>query len=157
MPRRRLVVIGNGMAGARTVEEILERGGRALFDITMFGDEPHGNYNRILLSTVLSGDTAEDGIVLNDTTWYASNGIDLHAGPGYRIARIDRYAKMVSTVDGQQTPYDLLIIATGSRPYPTSPARTRPGGDSTRGCSASGRWRTPGGWSGTPVTMRGPW
>src|SRR5215813_5518829 len=89
--RQRLVVIGNGMAGARTVEEILARSGD--FDITMFGDEPYGNYNRIMLSNVLAGVEDESGIFLNDLTWYADNGITLHAGT--RIERIDRSAKMV--------------------------------------------------------------
>jgi hypothetical protein len=71
----RLVVIGNGMAGARTVEEILERGGPDRFAITMFGEEPYGNYNRILLSHVLSGAEDEAGIFLNSPSWYADNGI----------------------------------------------------------------------------------
>jgi nitrite reductase (NADH) large subunit len=108
--RQRLVVIGNGMAGARTVEEILARGGD--FDITMFGDEPYGNYNRIMLSNVLAGVEDESGIFLNDLSWYADNGITLHAG--VRIERIDRFAKMVYATDGTSTGYDKLIIATGS-------------------------------------------
>jgi nitrite reductase [NAD(P)H] large subunit len=107
---QRLVVIGNGMAGARTVEEILARGGD--FEITMFGDEPYGNYNRIMLSNLLSGVEDEAGIFLNDLSWYADNGITLHAGT--RIARIDRFAKQVYAEDGTATPYDKLIIATGS-------------------------------------------
>ena len=79
-PRRRLVVIGNGMAGARTVEEILARGGADQFSITMFGDEPYGNYNRIMLSHVLSGEESDADIFLNSLPWYRDNGIDLHAG-----------------------------------------------------------------------------
>ncbi|GAA1756112.1 nitrite reductase large subunit NirB [Luedemannella helvata] len=110
---QRLVVIGNGMAGARTVEEILERGGH--FDITMFGDEPYGNYNRILLSNVLSGAEEESGIFLNSLSWYEENGINLRAG--IRITRIDRFAKVVYGDDGSVTPYDKLIIATGSTPF----------------------------------------
>src|ERR1035441_5885320 len=78
--KRKLVVIGNGMAGARTVEEILARGGGAQFDITMFGDEPTGNYNRILLSNVLNGSYKEDEIFLNPLDWYRENGIRLLAG-----------------------------------------------------------------------------
>src|SRR4051812_25725389 len=112
---QRLVVIGNGMAGARTVEEILERGGRDRFSITMFGEEPYGNYNRILLSNVLSGAEDEAGIFLNSLPWYAENGIELRAG--VRIDRIDRFAHTVHASDGSVTPYDKLIIATGSRPF----------------------------------------
>ena len=112
-PTRRLVVIGNGMAGARTVEEILAR--TSDFAITMFGDEPYGNYNRIMLSNVLAGVEDEAGIFLNDLTWYADNGITLHTGS--RINRIDKYAKRVYADDGTTTPYDKLVIATGSRPF----------------------------------------
>jgi nitrite reductase (NADH) large subunit len=126
MSRQRLVVVGNGMAGARTVEEILERGGGELFDITMFGEEPYGNYNRILLSNVLSGAEDEAGIFLNDLDWYAANGITLHAGTGIR--RIDRFARRVYAEDGTATPYDKLIIATGSRPFvPDIPGIHAPG------------------------------
>ena len=78
--RRRLVVIGNGMAGARTVEEILARGGAEQFTITMFGDEPYGNYNRIMLSHVLSGEETDADIFLNSLPWYIENDITLHAG-----------------------------------------------------------------------------
>ena len=111
----RLVVIGNGMAGARTVEEILERGGRDRFAITMFGDEPYGNYNRIMLSNVLAGVEDEAGIFLNDLMWYSDNGITLHTG--CRVTRIDKHAKRVYADDGTSTPYDKLVIATGSRPF----------------------------------------
>jgi nitrite reductase (NADH) large subunit len=122
--RQRLVVIGNGMAGARTVEEILARGGD--FAITMFGDEPYGNYNRIMLSNVLAGVEDESGIFLNDLSWYADHGITLHTGT--RIERIDRHAKQVFTDDGAATPYDKLIIATGSRAFvPPIPGISRPG------------------------------
>jgi nitrite reductase (NADH) large subunit len=107
---KRLVVIGNGMAGARTVEEILARNGD--FSITMFGDEPYGNYNRIMLSNLLAGVEDEAGIYLNDLSWYADNNITLNAG--VRIERIDRFAKKVYASDGTATPYDKLIIATGS-------------------------------------------
>ena len=111
----RLVVVGNGMAGARTVEEILERGGRERFAITMFGEEPHGNYNRIMLSNVLAGVEAEDDIFLNSLDWYADNDIDLRAG--VRVERIDRFAKVVLASDGSSLRYDKLIIATGSVPF----------------------------------------
>ena len=113
--RRRLVVIGNGMAGARAVEEILERGGALQYKITMFGDEPYGNYNRIMLSHVLSGEESDADIFLNAMSWYADNEIDLHAG--VRAEKIDRFAKLVFSDDGQITPYDTLIIATGSRSF----------------------------------------
>jgi nitrite reductase (NADH) large subunit len=121
---QRLVVIGNGMAGARTVEEILARGGD--FTITMFGDEPYGNYNRIMLSNVLAGVEDETGIFLNDLSWYTDHGITLHLGS--RITRIDRFAKQVYAEDGSATPYDKLIIATGSRAFvPPIPGIHRPG------------------------------
>ena len=113
--RPRLVVIGNGMAGARAVEEILDRAGAELFDITMFGDEPHGNYNRISLSNVLAGSEDPTGIFLNPLEWYAQNAITLHAG--VRVTKIDRHAKSVTADDGTTHYYDKLIIATGSRSY----------------------------------------
>ena len=109
---QRLVVIGNGMAGARTVEEILARDGADQFAITMFGDEPYGNYNRIMLSNLLAGVEDEAGIFLNDLGWYADNDITLHTGA--RIEKIDRRAKVVIAADGTSTPYDKLIVATGS-------------------------------------------
>ncbi len=79
MGKRKLVVIGNGMAGARAVEEVLARGGADMFDITMFGDERYGNYNRILLSNVLNGSQDPAEIVMNPLDWYAENGITLHS------------------------------------------------------------------------------
>lgn len=112
---RDLVVIGNGMAGARAVEEILARGGAEQFAITMFGDEPYGNYNRIMLSHVLAGEEQDHDIFLNSLAWYDENRITLHAG--VRVTRIDRFAKVVFADDGSMTPYDELIIATGSRSF----------------------------------------
>ncbi|MGI8458422.1 MAG: FAD-dependent oxidoreductase [Propionibacteriaceae bacterium] len=103
------------MAGARAVEEILSRGGDEMFAITMFGDEPYCNYNRIMLSHVLSGAESDADIYLNSLSWYVENGIVLHAG--VRIRRIDRYAKVVLGDDGSVTSYDDLIIATGSRSF----------------------------------------
>jgi nitrite reductase (NADH) large subunit len=111
-PRARLVVVGNGMAGARLVEEVLERGGAEQFRITVIGDEPHGNYNRIMLSPVLAGESHEDDIVLNSHDWYADNGVHLRAG--IRVERIDTAAKTVLGSDGSVTPYDHLVLATGS-------------------------------------------
>ena len=111
----RLIVVGNGMAGARAVEEILQRGGAELFDITMFGAEPHGNYNRISLSNVLAGLEDPASIYLNPLSWYQENAIALHAG--VRVTRVDRFAREVTADDGTVHPYDKLVIATGSRPY----------------------------------------
>jgi nitrite reductase (NADH) large subunit len=113
--RGRIVVVGNGMAGARFVEEVLERGGGDQFAITVFGEEPHGNYNRIMLSPVLAGEEHEDGIVLNSHDWYADNGVTLRAG--VRVERVDAAAKQVLADDGSVTPYDHLVLATGSRSF----------------------------------------
>ena len=113
--RRKLVVIGNGMAGARAVEEILARGGADQFEITMFGDEPYGNYNRILLSDVLNGSHEASDIFLNSLAWYEQNGIVLHAG--VRVEKILRHSQQVVGQGGVVADYDHLIIATGSLPY----------------------------------------
>ncbi len=77
--KRKLVVVGNGMAGMRTVEELLKLA-PDIYDITVFGAEPHGNYNRIMLSPVLAGEKSFDEIMLNDEQWYADNGITLRKG-----------------------------------------------------------------------------
>lgn len=116
-PRRRLLVVGNGMAGARTVEEILARGGREQFDITMIGDEPYGNYNRIMLSHVLAGEAGvdDDELVLNPMSWYRENGVTLYAGD--RAIHLDRFAKTVTCESGREVGYDLLIVATGSNTF----------------------------------------
>jgi nitrite reductase (NADH) large subunit len=111
----KLVVVGNGMAGVRAIEEILARDGADLFDITVFGDEPYGNYNRILLSNVLAGSDDPDEIYLNGLDWYAENQIDLRAG--VRVVRVDSYARIVYADDGSATRYDKLILATGSRSF----------------------------------------
>ncbi|PXX08480.1 nitrite reductase large subunit NirB [Mycolicibacterium moriokaense] len=112
---QKLVVVGNGMAGVRAIEEILLRGGGETFDITVFGDEPYGNYNRILLSNVLAGSDEADEIYLNGLDWYNDNDIDLRAG--VRVVRIDRFARLVHADDGSVTRYDYLILATGSRSF----------------------------------------
>jgi nitrite reductase (NADH) large subunit len=111
----RLVVVGNGMAGARAVEEILARGGNERFALTVFGDEPYGNYNRILLSNVLAGSDDAGEIYLNPLDWYADNNIDLRAG--VRVVRIDPFAHLVHADDGTTVRYDKLILATGSRSF----------------------------------------
>ncbi|MGI8595496.1 MAG: nitrite reductase large subunit NirB [Solirubrobacteraceae bacterium] len=114
-PREKLLVIGNGMSGARAVEEIVERGGRDRFSITVLGDEPYGNYNRISLSNVLAGSDDSRDIFLNSLAWYEENGITLHAG--VRARSLDRFAKLVCTDDGSEHSYHKLIIATGSSPF----------------------------------------
>src|SRR5580693_1999365 len=127
MKKERLVVIGNGMAGARTVEEILERGGEDQFEIAMFGEEPTGNYNRILLSNVLNGSYKEDEIFLNPLSWYEKHNIRLHAGK--RASGLLRRARLVYGEDGHPEHYDKLIIATGSRPFiPPMEGTTMPDG-----------------------------
>ncbi|MBA4191076.1 MAG: nitrite reductase large subunit [Planctomycetaceae bacterium] len=109
----KLVVIGNGMAGARLLEDVLAAD-PTCFDITVFGDEPYGNYNRILLSNVLNGTQDAKEIFLNSLAWYEENGITLHAGQ--RVTKIDREAKTVTA--GELTvPYDYLVFATGSKPF----------------------------------------
>jgi NAD(P)H-nitrite reductase large subunit len=112
--RRRLVVIGNGMAGGRLVEELIARGGGDQYRMTVFGEEPHGNYNRILLSGVLAGSHDPRDIIINPLSWYAKHGITLHAG--VRVERIDLEARRVVGADGTVEPYDALVIATGSHP-----------------------------------------
>ncbi|HKS46417.1 MAG TPA: nitrite reductase large subunit NirB [Amycolatopsis sp.] len=112
--RQQLVVVGNGMAGARVVEEILDRGGRDRLDITIFGDEPYGNYNRIMLSGLLAEEPSDD-IFLNPVPWYAENEVTLRHG--VRIVRVDRFAKRVYGDDGSIASYDKLVLATGSRTF----------------------------------------
>ena len=114
MRRPRLVVVGNGMAGMRTVEELLKLDSD-LYAITVFGAEPHGNYNRILLSPVLAGEKRVDEIMLNTREWYAANGITLHAGDP--VVAIDRARRVVRAASGLEVGYDRLLLATGSRPF----------------------------------------
>src|SRR5215469_10676123 len=103
------------MAGARTVEEILARGGGEMFDIAIFGDEPFGNYNRIMLSAVLEGTTDPAAILLNPIPWYGEHAVRLRAG--VRADRIFRYERTVTGSDRSKESYDKLIIATGSHPF----------------------------------------
>lgn len=112
--RPRLVVIGNGMAGIRTVEEVL-RLAPGHFDITVFGGEPHGSYNRVLLSPVLAGEKCFDDIVTHPREWYAQNGITLHAGDP--VVAIDRKRRVVRSQSGLEAGYERLLLATGSRPF----------------------------------------
>src|ERR1043165_7753073 len=111
--KQKLVVIGNGMAGIRTVEVLLDRA-PDLYDITVFGSEPYGNYNRILLSPVLAGEKTVNDIMLNTVQWYEDNGITLRKGE--MIEMIDRRTCEVVTTTGERVPYDRLLIATGSNP-----------------------------------------
>ncbi len=113
-PRLKLVVVGNGMAGMRTLEELL-KAAPGLYDVTVFGDEPHPNYNRIMLSPVLAGEQTIEQIVLNSRDWYAENGITLFAGK--KVVKIDRRARCVEADDGTRAPYDRLLLATGSKPF----------------------------------------
>jgi nitrite reductase (NADH) large subunit len=114
MEKKRLILIGNGMAGIRTIEEILTLM-PDYFDITVFGKEPYPNYNRIQLSKVLQGDTTLQDITLNEWEWYEANAIRLY--PGETVIEIDTHNQMVSTDKGKQMAYDYLIIATGSNPF----------------------------------------
>ncbi|MCW9014321.1 MAG: nitrite reductase large subunit NirB [Gammaproteobacteria bacterium] len=109
--KEKLVVIGNGMAGMRTVEELLKIAPEK-YEITVFGAEPYGNYNRILLSPVLCGDKTIDEIMLNDLQWYADNNITLHKG--VKVTAIDRKTCKVTGEDGTCAEYDRLLLATGS-------------------------------------------
>lgn len=110
----KLVVIGNGMAAGRTLEELFARcPGR--YAVTVFGAEPRVNYNRIMLSPVLAGEKAFHDIVIHDEAWYDANGVRLHRGE--TVTAIDRARKTVTTASGRVTPYDRLIVATGSEPF----------------------------------------
>jgi nitrite reductase (NADH) large subunit len=108
----RLVVVGNGMAGIACVEQILKHAPK--FEIAVFGDETHVNYNRILLSSVLAGEKSADDIVLNGLDWYENNSVQLRLG--VRVSSVDANKKTVSGNDGSVTPFDKLILATGSSP-----------------------------------------
>ena len=118
MKRLKLVLVGNGMAGVRTLEELLKLA-PDMYDITVFGAEPHPNYNRILLSPVLAGEQTIEEIVLNGWDWYTDHGITLHAGK--KVTEIDRIARRVRAVgaDGEvvETTYDRLLLCTGSNPF----------------------------------------
>ena len=112
-PKERLVVIGNGMAGCRAVEEILKRD-PSRYDITVFGAEPRVNYDRIMLSPVLAGEKTFDDIIINGEAWYAEHGITLYSGE--KVVNVDREAKLLTTADGLNVSYDTLLFATGSDP-----------------------------------------
>jgi len=112
--KEKLVLVGNGMAGVRTLEELLKLAPDQ-YDITVFGSEPYGNYNRIMLSPVLAGERTVDDIMLNDEQWYIDNGISLYKGK--LVTEIDRASKKVIAEDGTTAKYDRLLLATGSNPF----------------------------------------
>jgi nitrite reductase (NADH) large subunit len=114
MSKMKLVVVGNGMAGVRTLEELLKIAPE-LYEITVFGAEPHPNYNRIMLSPVLAGEQTLEQIVLNPWEWYSANGITLHAGK--KVVEVDRRRRIVRAEDGTEAAYDRLLLATGSNPF----------------------------------------
>ena len=114
MKKMKLVLVGNGMAGVRTLEELLKIA-PDMYDITVFGAEPHPNFNRILLSPVLAGEMTLKDIVLNELDWYKDNGIALHTGK--KVTAIDRIKRKVVADDGTEAEYDRLLLATGSLPF----------------------------------------
>src|SRR3569623_3232736 len=125
MSRQRLVVVGNGMAGCRAVEEILKRDPDR-YEVAIFGAEPRVNYNRIMLSPVLAGEKTFDESVINSAEWYETNGIELIAGDP--IDHIDRERQTVVSRSGRVECYDKLLIATGSDPIMIPvPGRELPG------------------------------
>ncbi len=111
---QKLVIIGNGMAPGRMLEELFERSA-GLYEVTIFNAEPRVNYDRIMLSPVLSGEKAYEDIVIHGDDWYRDHGVTLHRGA--RVSGIDRAAKTVTAENGITAPYDRLVIATGSLPF----------------------------------------
>jgi NAD(P)H-nitrite reductase large subunit len=109
----RLVVIGNGMAAIRALEELRELAPQA-YDVTVFGAEPHGGYNRVLLSPLLAGDKRIQDIVTHPPEWYDERGITLYRADA--ATHIDRVRRCVRSRQGREAPYDRLLIATGSVP-----------------------------------------
>ncbi|MEN8717700.1 MAG: nitrite reductase large subunit NirB [Sulfurovum sp.] len=112
--KEKLVVIGNGMSGLRVVEDILESN-KELYDITIFGDEPHVNYNRIMLSYILSQEKTFEDTIINHQEWYDKNNITLHKGD--EVVSIDKENKKILSKSGKEVSYDKLIIATGSKAF----------------------------------------
>jgi NAD(P)H-dependent nitrite reductase small subunit len=110
---RRLVVVGNGMAANRVLEHLCEIDPKA-FDITVFGAEPHGGYNRVMLSPFLAGDAKRADVVTHPPEWFAARGITFHMGDP--VVRIDRVRRRVHSTRGQDVPYDRLLVATGAEP-----------------------------------------
>src|SRR5688500_17016416 len=122
MRKKKMVIIGNGMATSRLLDELDARGADARYAITVFGDEPGGAYNRILLSKVLAGEQA-DSIAIKPPSWYSDRGIRLASGE--TVVRLDTAERTVVTESGTTEPYDLAILATGSKPVvPPLPGMT---------------------------------
>ena len=111
--KEKLIIVGNGMAGIRALEELLKHAPDK-YDITVFGAEPHVNYNRIMLSPVLAGEQSFEGIIINDRAWYDDNNITLHVSE--KVVDIRRPEKIVVSEKGRELPYDILWIAIGSNP-----------------------------------------
>ncbi len=107
-------MIGNGMAGVRVIEELLKINSHQ-YEITIFGKEPHPNYNRIQLSNILQGETSFENTILNDLDWYKANQIQLFTGE--EITSIDPHLKLVYSNNGKVLQFDELIIATGPKPF----------------------------------------
>ena len=110
----KLVIVGNGMAPGRMLEHLLEKApGR--YEITIFNAEPRVNYDRIMLSPVLSGEKDYEEIIIHGDGWYIKNGITLYKG--HKVVSLDRAAKTVASDRGVTAKYDKLVIATGSTPF----------------------------------------
>ena len=113
MTRKKLAIIGNGMATGRLLDELARRDGLSRFEVTVFGEEAHGCYNRILLNRVLLGGAVDD-ITLKPATWYAEKGIRLRSGAS--VTRLSHAARRLWTADGGEHYFDLAVFATGSVP-----------------------------------------
>jgi nitrite reductase (NADH) large subunit len=126
---KRLAIVGNGMAAGRLLDELFRRGGG--FDVTVFGEERHGCYNRVLLGRVLAGEDA-DAITTKPREWYAGRGVRFL--PGVTVTKLDPLARTILTADGESHPYDAAILATGSTAF-IPPLANLPGPD---GCPKAG-------------------
>ena len=112
--KKKLVIVGNGMAPGRMLEHLFDMSPDA-YDVTIFNAEPRVNYNRLMLSPVLSGEKTYEDIITHGDDWYAAHGVTLHKG--CKVEAIDRVAKTVTAADGRVAHYDKLVIATGSVPF----------------------------------------
>ncbi len=114
--KQRLVIVGNGMGSVRLLEHLCDSA-PAAFDITVLSEESEPGYNRILLSPLLAGEMAPEGVQLKGRDWYQVQGIHLYSGPEYRAVSIDRQQQCVKTAGGESFGYDKLVLATGSSPF----------------------------------------
>ena len=112
--KEKLVVIGNGMSGLRTIEDLLEIN-KDKYEITIYGEEPHVNYNRIMLSYILSQEKTFEETIINHQSWYEENGITLNKGD--KVVSIDKNSKTITSQSGKIESYDKLLIATGSNAF----------------------------------------